>query len=254
MEAFADSEVKITYPNILRKVRNNLTAAMNQFPQVLPKYLIILVANHYMHNPAFVEFELKGIFKKMLNDVGRLLSTRAEQLPKRVSDITTEVFITRPLPKPATALKGDNKFKNSRRYVNQMLDNLSLTMEFKPLNIDAINCTQRALFEKKGDISDYGKERMWQSISEFIKTKDLQVQRALDGLMVKKENVSTQYDERDIKPSKEYPQEYDRYYTRREPDHRYEQHSAAYFGQGDYDDYHKNFDRADYSYDRYNEY
>lgn len=197
VEAFHDSELKPTYRNIIRKVRNNLTQALNKFPTVLPHYLIIVINNSYSHDAAFVEFELKTILKRVLNDVARLLACRKEQLPRKVQNVAlaTEVFVMRPLPKPAAALKGDKIFKNTRRSMNNILDNLSQTFNFKPLNIDQINCAQRALFEKSGDLSEYRQECMWHSISEFIRIRDRQCTIALEKFTVSKEDSGTQVDE-----------------------------------------------------------
>lgn len=159
---------------------------MNKYPTILPNYLIILISNSYIHDQAFVEFELKTILKRVFNDVGRLLATRGEQLTRKTHNLllSMEVFVNRPLPKPASALRGDPKFKNTRRYVNQMLDKLSTTLNFKPLNIDEINCSQRILFEKSGELSDYGMERLWFSISEFIRIRDSQRTKALEKFNV----------------------------------------------------------------------
>lgn len=196
VEAFHDSEVKYTYNNILRKVRNNLTAAFNKYPTVMPEFIIVLMGNSYIHDHIFVEFELKAILKKVLSDITRLVASRREQLPPKVLNVRpTQVYWMRPLPKPAAALKGDHKFKNTRRYVNQMLDNLSRTCGFKPLNIDEINCSQKALFEANGLLSDFGKERMWCSISEFIKNKDTQF-----NITVQKGCVSTEEAATQVKP------------------------------------------------------
>lgn len=265
VEAFHDSEVKCSYNNILRKVRNNLTAALNKFPTVLPEYLIIVVGNTYVHDQIFVEMEFKLILKKIFNDVTRLLSSRKEQLPPRVQGgRATQIFVTRPLPKPATALKGDQKFKNTRRYLNQMLDRLSKTCDFKPLNIDEINCSQKVLFEKNGTLSDYGKERMWCSISDFIKQKDTQYKVAMLKSLASREEVATQ-----VKPdmiTRETSEKPDEYFTSAKRDRERDDQAWNHWNhdgqpQQDYarvptrarsdnfDDYHRRYDRASF-YDR----
>lgn len=194
VEAFHDSEVKPTYRNIMRKVRNNLTMALNKFPTVLPNYIIIVIDNSYMHDPAFIEFEMGTILKKVLNDVTRLLASRREQLAKKYRNtfIATEVFMTRPLPKPAKALTRDYQFKNARRNFNQLMDKLSKTMNFKPLNIGEINCSDKLLFNKAGDLSDFGQEQLWVSISQFIKERDHTRQLAVYKFNIQKEEVATQ--------------------------------------------------------------
>lgn len=196
VEAFHDSEIKPTYRNIMRKVRNNLTVALNKFPTVLPNYVIIMTSNSYMHDPAFVEFEMGTILKKVLNDVTRLLASRKEQLTKKNKNLTTptEVYVTRPLPKPARAITRDYQFKNTRRNFNQLLDKLSKTLNFRPLNVDGINCSDRLLFDKSGELSDFGQERMWVSISEFIRVRDTRRQLAVRNFSVAKEDVATQTD------------------------------------------------------------
>lgn len=267
-EAFHDNEVKPGYNNILRKVRNNLTAAMNKYPGTLPNFIIILVSNKYAHDSTFVEFEFKAILKRVLNDVGRLLATRRDQLPRKAQNLrgNTEVFVIRPLPKPATALKGDLTFKNARRSMNQMLDKLSLTLEFKPLNIDAINCTQKILFEKNGDLSDYGKERMWQSISDFIKTKDNRLEKAWASVSVAKENAEAQVTPEIIQEAFRQKggrhggrsrntitgtasadgntEQYDRYYTNNQT--RSNQDQWGQWENRRFDNYHRDYDRDDY--------
>lgn len=264
VEAFHDSEVKPTYRNIMRKVRNNLTFAMNKFPAILPTYLVILINNGYLHDPAFVEFEMKTILKRVFNDVGRLLSSRKDQLAKKNCNISgdTEVFMIRPIPKPAASLTHDYKFKNTRRNFNQMLDKLALTYNFKPLNIDEINCSQRALFEKQsGELSDYGRERMWHSISEFLKRCDALKSAALSKAYIKSQDIATQCPEagnqQDHTSEKSDQDNIDAYYTTsRYPQQR---EVAAYnprrrSEQQQFDDYHRRYDREAYNESYYEDY
>lgn len=252
VEAFHDSELKYTYNNILRKIRNNLTAALNKFPTVLPEYVVILVGNSYVHDHTFVETEMKPILKKVFNDVTRLLSTRREQLPLSLQGVkSTQVYMIRPLPKPAIALKGDQKFKNTRRYLNQMLDNLSRTCDFQPLNIDEINCSQRALFEKNGSLSDFGKERLWISINDFIETKDLRIKSAVRKSCARKTEVATQ-GKPDMITAATQPRSgepIEEYYTAEQTssadrERRSQDQWAPYPRRTNFDDFHRRYDRA----------
>lgn len=255
VEAFHDSEIKPTYNNILRKVRNNFTAALNKFPTALPDYIVVLMGNSYVHDQTFVEFELKPILKRMFNDITRLLSVRREQLPRALHSFkSSQVYIVRPLPKPAAALKGDQRFKNTRRYLNQMLDNLSRTHDFKPLNIDEINCSQRALFEKNGSLSDYGKERMWVSISDSIQARDAYIKSSLRTSFTHKQDAGTQ-----VKPdmiieetSPQCNDHVEEYFTvdhnRHTSKSRKERAPVAwstYTRRDNFDDYHRRFDYTD---------
>lgn len=269
VEAFNDSKIKYTYNNIMRKVRNNLTLALNKFSSILPEFLIIVLGNSYIHDQTFVEMELRPILKKVFNDVTRLLSTRREQLAPKVLNIRgTQVYLTRPLPKPAAALKGDQKFKNTCRYLNQMIDRLSLTCDFKPLNIDGVNLSQRVLSEKNGSLSDYGKECMWQSISDFIKTKDTQLRIAIQKSSVNKEDAGIQVKPDDVLAKRQDDQQLEQYFTARkdapisqwtdaaegqQPERSREQRNWSDHSQGGFDDYHRRYDRDDY-YDRRNKY
>lgn len=262
VEAFHDGELRSSYRNIMRKVRNNLTAAMNKFPTILPDYLIIIINNSYIHDHIFVEFELKTILKRVLNDVERLLASRREQLAKKSINVfgQTEVFMMRPLPKPAKSLKGEYNFKNTRRYLNQMLDKLARTYNFKPMNIDEVNCAQRALFEDSGDLSDYGRERMWFSISESIRQRDKIKQAALSKATVSKHEIGTQTDERTervpekgvINAEKAQGERIDHYYTQPtagasnwQPQHG-QRHWYPQDDNDRFDDYHRRYDRDDY--------
>lgn len=260
VEAFHDSELKPTYRNIMRKVRNNLTQAMNKFPMVLPNYLIIMISNSYAHDPAFMDFEFKTILKRVLNDVSRLLACKREQIPRKAQNLftTTEVFVTRPLPKPATVLKGDKMFKSARRNINTILDKLSRTFDFKPLNIDEINCSQRALFEKTGELSDFGQERLWHSISEFIKTRDSCKMRTMCKFEAAKQDSATQVDERDFEKPRNGDQQgnYASVRSREEPEEYFTQEGSARGwqdrerrpdGHGQFDYYHRSYDRDDYA-------
>lgn len=266
VEAFHDSEIKPTYRNIMRKVRNNLTTALNKFPMVLPNYVIVLLNNSYAHDPTFVDFEFKTILKRVMNDVGRLLASRKEQLPRKNQNLmlNTEVFVTRPLPKPAFTLSGDKSFKNARRNINSIIDKLSRTYNFKPLNIDEINCSQRILFEKNGELSDYGQERMWHSISEFIRVRDQHRLLALEKFTASKEDVGVQvsaddqprnglqcqdtsgWDERAANPRGNTEE----YFTR-EGHHRGSDRERSNEAYRRFDYYHRSFDRDGYQGDEY---
>lgn len=258
VEAFHDSKIKYSYNNMLRKIRNNLTVALNKFPTVLPDYVIILLGNSYVHDHTFVELELKPILKKMFNDVTRLLSTRREQLPRVLQSFKyTQVFMIRPLPKPAAALKGDQKFKNTRRYLNQMLDNLARTHDVKPLNVDEINCSQRVLFDKKGALSDYGKERLWVLISDFIERNYALIKLSLRKCAQLKQDVGTQ-----VKPDmiiqETVPvqksgdqQPIDEYFTSGHAwtsgrDRRGHDQWGAHSCRDHFDDFHRRYDRAEH--------
>lgn len=251
VQAFHDNEVKThgSLNNPIRKIRNNLAMAFNQYPAILPQYLIVILGNSYIHDQVFIEFEFKAILKRILNDIGRLIATRREQIPKRASNTglhPTEVFIIRPLPKPEAALRGNKKFKNARRYVNQMLDKLSSTYDFKPLNIDEINTSQKALFEKSGLLSEYGQERMWFSISEFIRKKDSQLAIMVRKACASKEDVGTQFPEVNFYDVPEKVEEYMTSNRRADYNGTYRQHG----GNRSFDSYHCEYDRPDY-YDRH---
>lgn len=271
MEAFHDSEIKPTYRNIMRKVRNNLTQALNKFPAVLPDYLIIMISNSYAHDPAFVDFELKTILKRVMNDIGRLLATRREQLPRKSHNLlmSTEVFLTRPLPKPAAVLKGDKMFKSTRRNINTIIDKLARTFDFKPLNVDEINCSQRALFEKTGELSDYGQERMWYSISEFIRVRDNRRKLVMTKFAVAKEDRAIQVSENDLARNRNgqhhegisYRTDHDEpeaYYTQQGPTQDWQSRDRRGDGHRQLDYYHRTYDRDDcaprYSQDYYHEF
>lgn len=258
VEPFNDSEIKPTYKNILRKVRNNLTIAMNKFPQVLPCYVVILLNNNMIHDSAFVDFELKHILKKMLNDVGRLLSTRKDQIPHKYRSTwgDTQVFVTRPLPKPAILLAGDQHFKNSRRQVNAMLDKLALTYDFTILNVDSINSSQKALFEKGGQLSDFGKEKFWMFISEFLQAKHNQMVSAITKAHATKHDVGIQVDGVPVakqsstrEPMPRNGNNYDKQYNF-DNAAQYQDFSRAdaqqRYARPQFDEYHTRYDRTDY--------
>lgn len=118
-------------------------------------------------------------------------------------------------------------------------------------------------------MSDFGKERMWYSISEFIKNKDARFQMAIHKGCMITEEIGTQ-----VKPDMisvgdgEYPAEHiDEYFTastvnheatgnrqhRRRP-RRTDDWSAYNRGEGDFDDYHRYYDRGTSYYDRNDHY
>lgn len=238
VEAFHDSEVKPTYKNILRKVRNNLTAALNKFPQILPTYVVVLLNNNVIQDQAFVEYELKSILKKVLNDVGRLLSIRKDQLAAKSRNllVDTEVFFTRPLPKP-TIFGGDQRFKNSRRQVNAMLDRLALTYDFKILNVDVINCSQKVLFENSGQLSDFGKEQLWIFLAEFLESRQRNIVTALKRAHTTTADAATQIDHDELPYNSWLRDE-----SATSENQHYDDRNCTY-GHRDFDEYHTRYDR-----------
>lgn len=250
VEAFHDSEIKPTYKNIIRKVKNNLTIALNKFPQVLPSYVVIMMNNNIIHDPAFVEFELKTILKRVFNDVGRLLTIRKDQIATKHRNVLTdtEVFIMRPLPKPLAALGTDHqRFKNTRRQVNSMLDQLVRTYDINIMNVDSINCAQKVLFQKSGQLSDYGKERMWESISDFITARQKGIIHAIKRAPISVKEAAVQTDFYAQAPRNGNTQEYrdqaqpsSQFATSERADPRHER----------FDEYHTRYDRNEYRHSR----
>lgn len=208
--------------------------------------------NNVIHDTVFVEFELKNILKKMLNDVGRLLSTRKDQIAPKYRGIwgDTQTYVMRPLPKPAAALVGDKHFKNTRRQTNAILDKLACTYDFAVLNIDVINCSQKVLFEKSGQLSDYGKEKFWTFISDTLSPKQRRVVHAIANAHSITQDVAVQVNETEIQETNKWlrNEQNSNSFNRSWSEDYHSRHAPHNPG---YNKYHTRYDRGDAYNDEY---
>lgn len=98
----------------------------------------------------------------------------------------------RPVPQPAYSLLDPEKYKTVRRKFAQELESVTYHYRIALANLDELNCSQRVLFNDYRNLSDYGIEKFWQSISDYIRRVDRDEYNAIKLFRTPKKTQGTQ--------------------------------------------------------------
>lgn len=161
------------------KIGENLKDAIKTYPAWVPSVIVILLSNEYAHDEPFVELEFRNLVVELLSRVVAIIEDRKAQLPKKAKfDREPVIAVLRLLPKPITALRNAEKFKNTRRKANNIIESVATKLNIKFINADEITCNQKGIFNERGHLTKFGYERLWVSISNQIENLDKQFQKA----------------------------------------------------------------------------
>lgn len=109
-----------------------------------------------------------------------------------ILDNQPRLILLRPVPRPAFCLLNPELYKTTRRKFSTDLEEITHHYRVQLVNLDELNCSQRVLFNEFGNLSDYGIERFWKSLSDFFRRSDRDEYNAIKLFRVHKKSVGTQ--------------------------------------------------------------
>lgn len=105
------------------KIGENLKQAITKFPGWMPVVVIVMISNDYAHNVPFVDLQFRDMIVELLSRVVATIKDRKAQLPNKAKFAREPLIaVLRLLPKPLDALKNAEKFKNTRRKANNIIE------------------------------------------------------------------------------------------------------------------------------------
>lgn len=146
-----------------------------------------------MKQKHFAEREMPRLIESLFDNISSTIKLRKNQVSNAYwDDNQPKVIFLRPLPKPAFSLADSESFKATRRVYSTELEVLTFRYRINLVNIDEINCSQRVLFDEYGNLSDYGTEKFWKSLSDYFRRNDRDEYYAVKRFRTPKRSFGTQ--------------------------------------------------------------
>lgn len=167
--------------------------ALNASKFVLPTVLLLILDNKYLKEENFGDKQMPYLVEQLIISILNTVKTRKKQLHNSYwADHEPRIVLLRPMPRPAYSLVDPQKYKTIRRSYSREMEAIANHYRVTFLNIDELNCSQRVLFDDFGDLSPYGTERLWKSISDFFRRADREEYYAIKKYRTTKKSVATQ--------------------------------------------------------------
>lgn len=179
--------------NFLIRIHNSIITAMNSVEYALPSAIVILIDNRYLKEEYFGDRHLAKLVESLLENIIHTVRKRKRQMnyPYWEENQPKIIFI-RPIPRPAFSLVEPEKYKNIRRKYSTDLEEVATKLKVLLANMDELNSSQRVLFDEYGNLSDYGVERFWKSLSDYFCRIDRDEHYAIKRYRTSKRSVATQ--------------------------------------------------------------
>lgn len=179
--------------NFLVRISNSFITALNSAQAILPTAVVIMLSNNFLKDEYFAERAMPSLVEKLLENIHQTIRHRKKQVDHRyVIDNFPRVILLRPIPRPAYSLINADKYKGIRRKFSSELERITYHFRVALVNLDELNCSQRVLFNDYGNLSDYGVEKFWQSISDYFRRTDRDEYNAIKLFRVPKKTQGTQ--------------------------------------------------------------
>lgn len=189
----ADNKQGFLSNNFLIRINNTLTTALNVTEYAMPSAIVLLIDNKYLKEDYFGDRQLAPLVNFMLQGVIDTIRKRKRQLSYPFwEEHQPRIILLRPIPRPAYSIADPDKYKNIRRKYAQDLEELTAKLRVSLVNLDELNCSQRVLFDDFGNLSDYGIERFWKSLSDHFRRVDRDEHYAIKKFRTPKKTVATQ--------------------------------------------------------------
>lgn len=188
-----DNKIGYISKNFLIRISNSFITALNASQSILPAVVLIMLDNAFLKEREFAEKHMPRMVELLLDNIMSTIKLRKKQVTNPYwEDNKPKVILLRPLPRPAFSLLDSEKYKNTRRHFSTELENITLKYRVTLANVDEINCSQRVLFDDYGNLSDYGTEKFWKSISDYLRRTDRDEYYAIKKYRTPKKSEGTQ--------------------------------------------------------------
>lgn len=189
----ADNKQGFLSNNFLVRVSNTLTTALNVTEYAMPAAIVIMIDNKYLKEDYFGDRHLASLVNVMLQNIIDTIRKRKRQLSYPYwEEHQPKIIILRPIPRPAYSIADPDKYKNIRRKYAQELEDITTKLRVSLVNLDELNCSQRVLFDDFGNLSDYGIEKFWKSLSDHFRRVDRDEHYAIKKFRTPKKSAATQ--------------------------------------------------------------
>lgn len=179
--------------NFLIRIGNSFVTALNHMKYVLPSAVVIMLDNKFLKEEHLADQEMPKLVYQLLLQIHEVVKLRKKQLDNQYwEDHQPKIILLRPLPRPAYSLLDPQKHKNNRRAYSHHVEKITERFRVTLLNVDELNCSQRVLFDEFGNLSAYGVEKFWKSISEYFRRSDRDEYYAVKNYRTPKKSVGTQ--------------------------------------------------------------
>lgn len=179
--------------NFLIRIGNSFVTALNSTKVVLPSAMVIILDNKFLKDESLAESEMPKMLHHLLYTIHEMIKQRKRQIPNAYwEDNQPKLILLRPLPRPAYSLLDPQKHKTLRRIYSQHAEKLTEKFRVTLLNADELNCSQRVLFDQFGNLSAYGVEKFWKSVSDYFRRSDRDEYYAIKNYRAPKKSVGTQ--------------------------------------------------------------
>lgn len=133
------------------------------------------------------------LINSLFLNIHETIKSRKGQMPNAYwEDNQPKLVLLRPLPRPAYSLLDPQKSKTLRRLYAQHAERITEKYRVTLLNIDELNCSQRVLFDDYGNLSAYGIEKFWKSLSDYFRRSDRDEYYAIKNYRMPKKSVGVQ--------------------------------------------------------------
>lgn len=194
IEVFSKENTKGFYSNnFVIRIGNSLITALNQTKYVLPSTIVIMLDNQFLKEEQFADLEMPRLVEQLILTIHETVKLRKKQLDNPYwEDNQPKVILLRPLPRPAYSLVDPQKYKALKRIYAHKIEQITTRFRVTLLNVDELNCSQKVLFDQFGNISAYGTEKLWRSISDYLRRSDRDEYYAVKLYRTPKRSVGTQ--------------------------------------------------------------
>lgn len=194
IEAFTkDNQKGYHSNNFLIRICNSFVTALNSAKAVLPSTIVIMLDNKFLKDEAMADKEMPKLIHHLLYSFHETVKHRKRQIGNEYwEDNQPKIILLRPLPRPAYSLLDPQKHKTSRRIYSQHSEKITEKFRVTLLNADELNCSQRVLFDQYGNLSPYGVEKLWKSISDYFRRSDRDEYYAVKNYRTPKRSVGVQ--------------------------------------------------------------
>lgn len=194
IELFAkDNQKGFPSNNFLIRIGNSFTTALNSAKIFLPSAVVIILTNQFLKQDFMADHGMPQMVERLLFTIHETVKARKKQLGNQYwEDHQPKIILLRPLPRPAYSLLDPQKYKTMRRLYSHHIERITQLYRVTLLNSDELNCSQRVLFDDFGNLSPYGIEKFWKSISDHFRRADRDEYYAVKMYRAPKRSQGTQ--------------------------------------------------------------